>query len=171
MPTRRVLVWRGLDGWRAEIARVRLDGDRLTADGRQIGVEPLAYELEYKLETRPRFVTSSLVVSARGDGWIRSLSLRRPEEGKWHIDAEHEGAAPLESPGGDVASFAEALDCDLAMCPLTNTMPVLREALLEGGEARDFVMAWVKVPDLAVYRSEQRYGPVCERTVRYVGKS
>jgi hypothetical protein len=31
-------------------------------------------------------------------------------------------------------------------------------------------MAWVKVPDLSVHRSEQRYEPVDERTVRYVGK-
>jgi uncharacterized protein len=168
----RLLVWRGLDDWRAEVARVRLDDDALAATGTQIGVEPLAYELQYKLDTGPLFVTRSLVVSAQGDGWIRSLSLRRAEDdGKWQIDAEHEGSAPLDPPGGDAASFAEALDCDLGQCPLTNTMPVLREGLLGGGEARDFVMAWVKVPDLSVHRSEQRYEPIDEHSVRYVGKT
>ena len=166
----RLLLWRGTDDWRTELARVRLDGDSLRADGTQIGVEPLAYQLEYKLETGPRFVTRSLTVSAQGDGWIRSLALSRADDGKWRIDAEHEGAAPLEAPGGDVATFAEALDCDLGLCPLTNTMPVLREGLLAGGEPRDFVMAWVKVPDLSVHRSEQRYEPIDELTVRYVGK-
>ena len=34
----------------------------------------------------------------------------------------------------------------------------------------DFVMAWVAVPALTVHRSEQRYEPIDERTVRYVGK-
>jgi len=166
----RLLVWRGLGEWRAELARVRLEDDRLSAQGTQIGVEPIAYKLDYTLETGPRFVTRSLVLSGRGEGWIRTLALRRSEEDGWQIDAEHEGSAPLEPPGGEVADFAEALDCDLGLCPLTNTMPVLREGLLAGGEARDFVMAWVKVPDLSVHRSEQRYEPIDERTVRYVGK-
>jgi hypothetical protein len=50
-----------------------------------------------------------------------------------------------------------ALDCDLAWSPLTNTMPVLRHGLLEGGGPLDFLMAWVSVPDLHVYPSRQRY--------------
>jgi len=36
-------------------------------------------------------------------------------------------------------------------------MPVLRHGLLHGGAPRDFVMAWVSVPDLAVRPSAQRY--------------
>ena len=30
----------------------------------------------------------------------------------------------------------------------------------EGGEGRDFLMAWVSVPDLGVHSSEQRYTPL-----------
>ena len=45
---------------------------------------------------------------------------------------------------------------DLGLSPLTNSMPVLRHGLLEGGE-RDFLMAWVSVPDLAVHADPQRY--------------
>ena len=40
--------------------------------------------------------------------------------------------------------LAGALDCDLALSPLTNFMPIKRDA---GGPA-DYVMAWVSVPDL-----------------------
>jgi uncharacterized protein len=38
-----------------------------------------------------------------------------------------------------------------------------------GDEPVDHVMAWVSVPDLAVLRSEQRYEPIAERRVRFVG--
>ena len=50
-----------------------------------------------------------------------------------------------------------ALDCDLALSPLTNSMPVLRHGLLEKGGPLEFSMAWVSVPDLHVYPSGQRY--------------
>jgi hypothetical protein len=43
------------------------------------------------------------------------------------------------------------------MCPVTNTMPVLRHGMLGGGEPREFVMAWVSVPELSVRASVQRY--------------
>ena len=49
-------------------------------------------------------------------------------------------------------------------------MPVLREGLLAADLPKDFVMAWVKVPELTVHRSEQRYEPIDRNTVRYVGK-
>ena len=50
---------------------------------------------------------------------------------------------------------------------LFNTMPVLRHAMLAGGEPRDLVMAFVTVPDLGVTRSEQRYTPLDARRVNY----
>ena len=166
----RLLVWRGPDEWRAETALVRLDGDRLSATGTQIGVEEVPYRLDYALETGPAFITRKLDVRATGEGWRRSVSLLRADEGGWRVESEDDGSPPLEPPGGDAGTFAVALDCDLGLCPLTNTMPVLRERLLEGGGPCDFVMAWVKVPDLSVHRSEQRYEPIDARTVRYVGR-
>jgi hypothetical protein len=53
---------------------------------------------------------------------------------------------------------------------LTNTMPVLRDRLLTpGAEPRDYLMAWIALPDLMVQRSDQRYEPIDPRHVRYVG--
>jgi hypothetical protein len=98
-----------------------------------------------------------ITVKTRGEGWRRKLDLRRTRAGKWSIRASATGSVVLPAPGGDVADFAESLDCDLALSPLTNTMPVLRHGLLEGGGPLDFVMAWVSVPDLSVQRSGQRY--------------
>ncbi len=153
----RSIAWAKDEGVGLEFADVDLEAHRLTAVGIAIGTAPLAYRLDYKLETLGEFVTSGLLVQARGEGWSRKLDLRRTRTGKWSIRASANGAIDLPGPGGDVADFAEALDCDLALSPLTNTMPVLRHGLLEGGGPVDFVMAWVSVPDLGVHRSGQRY--------------
>ncbi len=136
-----------------------LANGRLTARGTQIGDDPDAYRLDYELTTGDRFVTKRLVVTAhRGDGEYK-LELVRHDDGAWTANGE-----PMPEVQG-------ALDCDLGLCPLTNTMPILRHGLLEpDAEARDLVMAWVAVPDLSVHRSEQRYEPVDRDTVRYVGK-
>jgi hypothetical protein len=162
------LVWRGLDAWRAEYADVVLHADRLLARGTQLGVEPLPYRLGYSLDTAPGFVTSRVTLDAVGAGWSRRLDPTRDRDGAWRVSADARGAAELPAPGGEVEEFAEALDCDIANCPVTNAMPVLREGLMNGREPKDFVMAWVSVPDLSVRRSEQRYEPVDASTVRYV---
>ena len=46
----------------------------------------------------------------------------------------------------------QALDCDLAYCPLTNLMPVLRHRLHREPGRHDLVMAWVRLPELTVSR-------------------
>ena len=56
-----------------------------------------------------------------------------------------------------MALMAGALDCDLGLSPLTNTMPVLRHRLHIGGGPLDLLMAWVAVPELTVSPSPQRY--------------
>jgi hypothetical protein len=59
------------------------------------------------------------------------------------------------------------LDLDLGFSPLFNSLPVLRDRLHEGGEARDYTMAWVGVPDLKVSESRQRYIPLEAHVVRF----
>jgi uncharacterized protein len=167
---RRCILWRGLDGWRAEYCDVSLYADRLLARGTQIGVEPRPYKLQYALDTASGFDTARLTVDSQGEGWARRLDLLRDPGGTWHVSADTHGGGDLPEPGGDPAGFAEARDCDLGFCPLTNTMPILREGIRDGRGPVDLVMAWVSVPDLGVTRSEQRYEPIDERRVRYVGQ-
>jgi uncharacterized protein len=164
------VIWRGLDGWRAEYCDVSLYADRLLARGTQIGVDPTPYRLQYALDTASGFDTARLTVDAQGEGWARRLDLLRDPRSGWYVSADGHGSAGLPDPGGDPADFAEARDCDLGFCPLTNTMPILREGLRDGGGPVDLIMAWVSVPDLRVIRSEQRYEPIDERRVRYVGR-
>jgi hypothetical protein len=147
--TRRLLVWRGLEEWLAEACEVELSADRLTARGVQLGAEPHPYRIDYELETGPQWVTERLVVRA-GE---RELDLRRAGDGSWTANGE-----PQPHVEG-------ALDCDIAFSPLTNFMPARRL----GAEPTEHVMAWVSVPDLEVLRSEQRYEPIDERRVRFVG--
>jgi uncharacterized protein len=45
-----IVVWRGLDAFRAEYADVRIDGERLFAQGTQVGIEPRPYLLRYRVE-------------------------------------------------------------------------------------------------------------------------
>jgi uncharacterized protein len=56
---------------------------------------------------------------------------------------------------------------DVFASPFFNTLPVLRDGLLEGGTARDYTMRFVNVPSLEVVRSKQRYEPLGDRVVRY----
>jgi hypothetical protein len=152
-------VWRGLDAWRAEAASVAPIGTRLLANGNQLGVEPMPYRLVYDLRTGEDWVTEELRVKAWGAGWDREIIVARAPEGGWSVDMAERGvgAPAWREPALD--GLADALDCDLGSSPLFNSLPVLRHDMQEGGEAVDFVMAWISVPDLEVRRSEQRYTP------------
>lgn len=56
---------------------------------------------------------------------------------------------------------------DVGWSPLFNSLPVLRDSLLEPGPARDYVMRWVDVPSLRISESEQRYEPLGDLRVRF----
>ena len=56
---------------------------------------------------------------------------------------------------------------DLGFSPLFNTLPVLRDDLLAGGPAQDYVMRWVDVPSLQVSESRQRYEPLGDGVIRF----
>jgi hypothetical protein len=162
----RTVVWEGAGDWRAEIAHLRL-APPMSARGTQIGLD---YRADYQLEVSPDWVTRSLVVETAGEGWTRRIGLRRDGEGTWSCAVERRGEVNLPDAGGDMGALAGALDCDLALSPLTNLMPVVREQLHERPGGGAFLMAWVSVPDLGVQPSRQRYEHVAggERpVVRY----
>lgn len=156
MTTERFAIWRDWDGPRTEAAQIALDAGGLHAVGVQLGAEPVPYRLDYRIDAGEEWVTRTLELEAGGEGWARRLTLARGQDGIWRADAEGSGETDLPEPGGSLDGLEEALDCDLGYSPLTNMMPVRRHRLEEGGE-RDFVMAWVEVPALAVHVSAQRY--------------
>jgi len=119
-------------------------GRTLTASGRATGQRPSPYWLAYELETDGDFVTRRMQVEARTATGTTTLDLRRDASG-WTVN------------GDSRPDLADALDCDLAGCPLTNTMPILRHRMHESAGGRSFLMAYIRVPELRVVRSEQRY--------------
>ena len=56
---------------------------------------------------------------------------------------------------------------DLGFSPLFNSLPVIRDTLLEAGPARLYEMRWIDVPSLDVSMSEQRYEPLGNGQVRF----
>jgi hypothetical protein len=144
---RYVRTWEVLASRGCETSWIDLGPTALRARGRAVGLTPAPYWVAYALETGEDFVTRRLEVTVQTENATTSLDLRRDEAGGWTVDG---------TPRPDLDG---ALDCDLGLCPLTNTMPVLRHGLHQraGDAPREFLMAWVSVPDLAVRPSVQTY--------------
>jgi uncharacterized protein len=146
---RRLIMWEGVGAWRVEAAAVELAADGLRATGTQLGTDPVAYRLDYRLDASDGFRTRALDLAVTFANGERRTAVVGPDGGEW-VDG--------------------ALDCDLGFSPLTNAMPVARTGLRDRAGAEDFVMAWVSVPDLAVHASAQRYEHVRPGVVRYVDR-
>lgn len=155
--------WQGEDDpTRIDTATINLETDRLTAHGTSRTAD---YAISWALATTSGWVTQRLTATVHGQGWSRHLELDRSESGKWSCVAQSSGDSSLPKPGiVDPDALAGALDCDLGLCPVTNTMPVLRLDLLSGNAApvdeTELTMAWVEVPSLRVIPSRQVYSHV-----------
>jgi hypothetical protein len=136
----RLYAWQGPDLF--ELAFVELGEDRLSARGTQLRS---SYRLEYVVETSAMFVSELLRAEVETVHGIGTLDLRR-------------GTKPLRD---------DVLDLDLASSPLFNSLPVLRDRLHEGGDAREYTTAFVSVPELSVERSQQKYVPLGRGAVRF----
>jgi len=158
----RRVVWVGEDDpGRLDSAALTLREDRLTATGTS---RTDAYALSWTLVTGADWVTRRLEVAARGLGsagatWSRDLVLERGDDGRWRCDARAAGTLDAPQPGiADPGTLDGAVDCDLGLCPVTNTMPALRLGLLDRDVApTELVVAWVEVPSLRVVPDRQTY--------------
>ena len=85
---------------------------------------------------------------------------------RWSLDGAR---LELEVVGGPSATIEleDADFFDVFASPFFNSLPVMRDGLLEGGDARAYTMRFVQVPSLEVVASLQRYEPLGGRTVRY----
>jgi uncharacterized protein len=156
--TTHLLTWSGLDDTtRVDHASVELHRTSMRAVG---GSVARTFSSSWELDVDCGWVTRGLRLTTRGFGWGRSLELTRSTAGEWVAEVSARGDAHLPDLGlADAGSLAGAVDCDLGLCPVTNTMPIRRLGLLERdvGETH-LVMAWVDVPSLRVIRSDQVYG-------------
>src|SRR5262245_57395223 len=103
---------------------------------------------------------------------IRSLSsaagvqIGRTYELQWRLEKNR---LDLEVDGErrETVLLEDADFFDVFASPFFNSLPVMRDGLLESGPPRDYAMRFVHVPDLTVESSAQRYEPLGERVVRY----
>jgi hypothetical protein len=150
----RTLLWRlegpawgvtGLAG--LDLCHAELDAEALRARGTALIADPEPFRVEYEIETGTGFVTDGVSVTVEAGRGTRRIELRR-------------GSSPeLDGP----------LDVDLAGLPLFNSLPILRLGLpgRPEGTANDIEAAFVRLPDLEVVPSRQRYTVLEEGRVRY----
>jgi hypothetical protein len=90
----------------------------------------------------------------------------RTYELRWRVAGARRDRA-VAAPPRQVVKLADADFFDVFASPFFNSLPVMRDGLLEAGDPRDYVMRFVQVPVLTVVRSDQRYEPRGGRVVRY----
>jgi hypothetical protein len=85
---------------------------------------------------------------------------------RWWLRGER---LDLEIVGGSrvTVELEDADFFDVFASPFFNSLPVVRDGLLDGREATTYVMRFVLVPALEIVPSEQRYEPLGGRAVQY----
>ena len=110
-------------------------------------------EIAHVEQTEPDFVASGTQLGV-------TYELRyRLERRALRLELVGERTLELDLDGADFF--------DLGWSPLFNSLPVIRDRLLEPGPPRDYLMRWVDVPSLAVSVSRQRYEPLADGVVRF----
>ncbi len=110
-------------------------------------------EVAHVEQTEPEFVAFGAQL-----GIVYELQYRL-ERGALRLELVGERTLELELDGADFF--------DLGWSPLFNSLPVIRDRLLEPGPPRDYLMRWVDVPSLEVSLSTQRYEPLGDGVVRF----
>jgi uncharacterized protein len=89
---------------------------------------------------------------------------------RWQLDGQ---LLELEVVGerSTVVELGDSDFFDVFASPFFNSLPVVRDGLLAGGEARTYTMRFVRVPELDTVLSEQRYEPLGGGVVRYSSDS
>jgi hypothetical protein len=153
----RTVTWLGTDDpQRGDTATMNLEPERLSAHGASRTAD---YAASWSLTTTENWFTETLTVSVHGRGWSRYLVLDRAPGGSWSAATKVSGDTELPEPGIiDPDSLVGAVDCDLGLCPATNTMPILRLGLVHDAEAAaELTVAWVEMPSLRVLGRQQIY--------------
>lgn len=178
------VAWRGVDDdTRLDVASVDVDPrGGFVATGRQ---STQNYRAQWDLVVDAQWHTKLLTIDVEGYEpmgseadvvaamtqhpqvrWQRHLNLWRRDDAvgsAWRCESGQSGDIPghfgaMGFAEHDLPLFADAVDVDLAGCPLTNTMPIRRLGVdAVGVGERPLTAAWVSLPDLAVIPSRQVY--------------
>jgi uncharacterized protein len=142
-----------------------MKGRAVRVVGRRGRLPAVPITLAWVGDATPRMEVAHVMVRGN-DLWAEGTQLGAVYELRYRLDRallrlELVGERSLELPLGDADFF------DLGWSPLFNSLPVIRDRLLEPGPAHDYLMRWVDVPSLEVTTSEQRYKPLGRGLVRF----
>lgn len=146
-----VLTWRAHDASRMESARVLVNGNRIRASGRIVGgdcPDHPAFSASYDLVTDEAGRAKRLSMSSTVASGERHASIARDEENYWLVDA---GDTHVRS------MFGGALDVDVALSPLFNTLPIRRLGLAHASQDVQVPVVYVRAPDLHVQEAILTY--------------
>ncbi|WP_423762648.1 putative glycolipid-binding domain-containing protein [Burkholderia sp. NLJ2] len=151
----RCVAWQIVQTWQAaEWCRLAETRTRIDLSGSVSGaIDGTPFRIDYAIACGADWRTRS----ARVTRWIGALP---PQQLDIACDAER-----WTIDGVDAPMLAGATDIDLGFSPSTNTLPIRRLALAVGDSATIHT-AWLRFPDFAIVRGEQRYtrtGPLVYR--------
>ncbi|NTX26346.1 putative glycolipid-binding domain-containing protein [Burkholderia pyrrocinia] len=117
-------------------------------------IDGMPFRIDYAIACGVDWLTRSTRVTR----WVGMAPPRQLDiacdGGRWTID------------GVDAPALAGATEIDLGFSPSTNTLPIRRLALAVGDSATIHT-AWLRFPDFAIVRGEQRYTRTAPHVYRY----
>lgn len=109
------------------------------------------FRLTYRLTWTESWQLNNADLVLATERATRSLSLRTDGLGHWRYGN-----------GRDIGELQGCLDIDIWPTPFTNSFPIRREPMAIG-ERRQFRVAWIFAPDLAVHPQLQAYTRLADR--------
>jgi len=85
---------------------------------------------------------------------------------RWELRGDFLRLQIVRGPSTEV-ELGDADFFDLQHSAFFNSLPVVQDRLIEGGDARDYTMRFVRVPELTVEPSPQRYEHRGEQVIHY----
>jgi hypothetical protein len=149
------IAWRRQDLPGLEYAKVvSIDGEWYLTGTVVVVQDRAPCELRYRIVIDEKWRTVSADI--RGTLGIQPVSIQIANDGQlgWVMN------------GGLCAGLDGCIDVDLAFTPATNTLPIRRLGL-QIGESADVSAAWLRFPEMALERLDQRYTRIAESTYRY----
>jgi len=148
------VVWQRLDRPTVEFLQWTA-GPGLTLRGDVVGdLDGRVGRVRYRVQAGDDLLTKVVRLHVRFGSERHRLSLARNPEGRWQAN------------GLDCPHLAGATDVDIGVTPATNTLPIRRLGL-GVGESQEVIAAWVRFPDLSMWRAHQQYTRTGPRLYRY----
>lgn len=152
-----MVTWTSDDAARVESVRVQIGPRGVKASGGIVGAETSshpAFSSSYDLAVDDEGVTRRLSLRSTTASGERELALKRDTEGFWLVD---------DGRGAQRLSFGGAVDVDVALSPLFNSIAIRRLSMNAVDVDLDLPVVYVALPELTVTGETEHYRAVAGR--------